>query len=80
MDQESKMAVSRNMREFQMRRIMQEDFQFMDHVWPMDKYGSYPSTPEGLMMVQNIQDAVCRALNLPERGLLSPDDINDPGE
>jgi hypothetical protein len=32
------------------------------------------------MMVQNIQDAICRALNLPERGLLSPDDINDPGE
>ena len=46
------MAVSRNMREFQLRSIMQQVHQFMDHVWPMDKYESYPSTPEGLMMVQ----------------------------
>jgi hypothetical protein len=74
------MAVSRNTREIQLRGIMLQVHQFVDHVWPADKYGTYPSTPEGLMMVQGIQDAVCHALNLPERELLSPDDINDPGD
>jgi hypothetical protein len=70
------MAVSRNTREIKLRNVMRQVYQFMDHVWPMDKDGCHPSTPEGLMMIQSIQDAVCRALDLPERGLLPPDDLS----